>query len=169
MKKKRIKTRQPKALPRRVKTRRKQGADTERELVRKLIKEIEKHPVPVKVIVDSDSPGRAFKSGFDFLLTRGGKVVFVEAKRPPKRKKERTALESWGLLSPFQKLMATELLAVGSPFFLLVFEILPGYLKISVYSLINNRDGPWTCIEIGGEPIGSIQQAAEYLVRLFDA
>jgi len=102
---------------------------SERELVNILIKKIHTFSkVPLNIVVDRDSPHRVFKSGYDFYITFGGKVVFFEAKKT--RNNARTFSKNpLNLLTEFQKLMCMKTVLNRTPYFIVEFhESLEGVL-----------------------------------------
>jgi len=83
----------------------------ERDCVNALIRAIRKNSPDVYVFVDRDSGAtRHTLSGWDFLVSRGGYTVFVEAKM------------GTGLLSDWQKLTQAEITRAGSRYVVLRFS-----------------------------------------------
>ncbi len=99
------------------KPRAKKFKNDERACVNKLIKTLhEISPDPLYIYVDRDSKQRVFKSGWDFLVSRSGKVIFCEAKRTKTYSKD-----SIKLLSSFQTLTSLEIENSQTGYFILEF------------------------------------------------
>jgi hypothetical protein len=92
---------------------------SERELVRKYVKRF----VNCYVFVDSDSPARLHKSGFDFLVSHNGKVSFFEAKQIVKRGGAfvDSDFNFMALLSDYQKLTRLKIVRSECEYFILLF------------------------------------------------
>lgn len=87
------------------------NAQKERDCVNALIKAMRKNSPDAYIYVDRDSGAmRHTSSGWDFLVSRAGYVVFVEAK------------VSTGLLSDWQKLTQVDVTRAGSRYIVLRFS-----------------------------------------------
>jgi len=150
----------------RIKKKRKQGDDTERVLVKKVLKEIRKHQRLIKIITDSDSPGRVFSSGYDFLLTRGGRVIFVEAKRI--KRLWNVEKPVWSLLSDFQEQTAQEITSAGTPYYVMIFQVVDEEVFVNIEKIRgafrSNKNFTSVLVLEGA----SIARAAGFLMGVFN-
>lgn len=87
---------------------------SERSLVRRFIDDLQR-ATPAYIFIDQDSQARYTKSGFDFLVSAGGRAIFVEAKVATD---DREALRK---LSPFQRATLARVLASRGTYVVLVF------------------------------------------------
>lgn len=110
----------------------------ERELVLMLIEEIERtYGFDIYCEIDTDSPNRQFKSGYDFLISWGGKVVFFEAKKSNRR----PAIDIKKKLTDYQDLTLLRIANAKSPAYILEF-VCSKFISINLFQILPNQIMP---------------------------
>jgi hypothetical protein len=159
----------------RIGQKKKQGKDTERKLVDKLLAEISKLELNIASLVDTDSKLRVFDSNFDFQLFKRKLSIVVEAKRTVYKTKEVKASpyagDIWGLLTDTQKVSCDRLNAVGTPYYVCHFRKFTDETMVDVYKIVQHRVAPKQYDREIGLDLKhcTIKGAALYFARLLDA
>ncbi len=110
--------------------------EEERALVLKLVEELQSQTdLDLLIEIDTDSPARVFKSGYDFTVAYDGRIEYFEAKRSLGK----PAKDPLKLLTPHQRVKAFECVLAKMTYHILEFIVIDEWVQIHLHVLGLNR------------------------------